>query len=72
MIGEDPKAKFLHHIDFRHTTTVSRDTHFTYWLCDYLDRFEEVLKKAGVYELIWASCYKQRIDKEILKALVAR
>lgn len=26
----------------------------------------------GVYEAIWASCYKQQLDKELIKALVAR
>lgn len=44
---------------------------FIYWLCGYLDRFEGVLKKADVYEAIWASRYNQQINEELLKALAA-
>lgn len=27
---------------------------------------------AGVYDAIWAWCYKQQLDEELIKALVAR
>lgn len=72
MIGEDPKAMFSYHVDFRHFIAVSRDTRFTYWLCDCLDHLEGVLKKADIYEAISASLYKQQIDEEHVKALMAR
>lgn len=72
MIGDDPKAMFPYQVDFRHFTTVSRDTRFTYWLCNYLNYFERILKKAGIYKAIWDSCYRQQIGEELLKAHVAR
>lgn len=34
MIGDYPAGMFPFRIDFRHFTTVSRNMHFTYWLCD--------------------------------------
>lgn len=52
--------------------TVSRDPRFLYWLCDCLTRFEGRLKMAGANEMIWVSRYKQQLDEELTKALVAR
>lgn len=45
---------------------------FTFWLCNSLDSFEGFLKKAGVHLVIWASRYKNKIDEELLKTLVAQ
>lgn len=67
MIGDYPKAMFPYRMDFRHFNTVRRNTRFTYWVCYCLDHFEGVLKKAGAYEAIWASRYKQKTDEELLK-----
>lgn len=58
-------------MDFRHYASVSTGNCFTFWLCDCLHRFEVRLKAAGVYEVIWASRYKQQLDGELMKALVA-
>lgn len=68
VIGEDPKAMFPHHIDVRHFTTVV-ETRASLIGCATI--FEGVLEKEGVYVSIWASHYKQKIDEELLKALLA-
>lgn len=72
MMGDDPESMFPYHVGFRNFTTVSGDARFTYWLYDCLNSFEGTLKKAGIYEAIWASWYRQETDKELLKALMAR
>lgn len=70
-MGEDLDEIFSYSVNFRHYAPVSRDTRFTYWLCNCLNRFEGTLKMDGVYEAIWASQYKQQLDEELLKAFVA-
>lgn len=71
MIDEDPQAKFPHHIDFCYLTTVSRDTRFTYWLWTVSIALRGFWRKRAMYKAIWASRYKQQIDEELLKAIVA-
>lgn len=61
IIGKSPTATLLHemisddpariHVGFLHFT-VRRDTCFTYWLCDCLNRFEEHLKMDGLCEAL--------------------
>lgn len=69
MIDKDPKYMSRYHIDFRQFHHCRRNARFTYWLCDCLNRFDKIMKKAGIYEMTWYSHSKQQIQDELLKTL---
>lgn len=67
MIGDEPTRMLPFQVDFRHYASFSTASQLTYWVCDYLHRFESRLKAVEVYETIWASQYKQQLDAGLLK-----
>lgn len=67
---DGPAEMFPHHID-PPLNNCQLGYCFIYWLCNCLNNFEGILKMAD-YEIIWASRYKQQLDEELLKALIAR
>lgn len=45
---------------------------YTYWLQDCLFCFGNILKKVGLYEMVWASQFTMPLSDELLKAFTAR
>lgn len=72
MIRDATRGMFLYAIDVHYFATTTEDMHFTFWACDCLNLIEDILKKACVYEAIWASSFNQSLDLGLLNAFIAQ